>query len=252
MSHRLAAFLAIPLLGAGSVAAPAGSFAAEPSCGAPGPAIWPVASRPYDRSFEQWASGWWQWAFSLPTPSNPLLDETGEQCMVGQQGRVWNLAGVPGSGAVTRQCEVPCDRALFFPLFNAFNINVAPPPYASDEELEQILVDFIDQVVSSVAVELDGKPLTTIQSPRIRPHFFSYTLPGDNILLPFFGLNVPAGAYAPAVDDGYYVMLSPLPPGPHTLHFTASGSFSGGDPEVLQDVTYELEVVAPPSIPVPQ
>lgn len=253
MSHRIAALLAIPLLGAGSVATPLTSSAAEPACGAPGPAIWPVRSRPYNRAFEYWASAWWQWAFSVPTPSNPILDTTGEQCMVGQQGRVWNLAGVPGAGAVTRQCQVPCDRALFFPIFNAFNINVAPPPYASDEELEQILVEFIDQVVSSVSVELDGQPLhVTIQNSRIRPHFFSYALSGDNILMPFFGLDVPAGAYAPAVDDGYYVMLSPLAPGPHTLRFTASGSFSGGPPELLQDATYELEVVAPPSIPVPQ
>ncbi len=252
MSRRIAALLAVPLLAASSVGAPPGSSAAEPACSASGPAIWPVKSYPYGKPFEYWAAAWWQWAFSIPTPSNPLLDTTGAQCMVGQQGRIWNLAGVPGAGAVTRQCQVPCDRALFFPLFNAFNINVAPPPYASDEELEQILVEFIDQVVTSVAVELDGRLLTTIRNPRIRPHFFSYSLPADNILMPFFGLDVPAGAYGPAVDDGYYVMLSPLAAGPHTLHFTASGSFTGGPPEVLQDATYELEVVPPPSIPVPQ
>jgi len=257
MSQRLVASLATALLGLGSIANPSVSSATEPSCGAPGPVIWPVASRPYQQSYEHWASAWWQWAFSLPNPSNPLLDTTGAQCMVGQQGRVWNLAGVPGAGEVIRQCDVPCDRALFFPLFNAFNINVAPPPYASDEELVQVLVDFIDQVVTSVSIELDGKPLPGIPGDgidprRIRPHFFSYALPDENILAAFFGLDVPAGAYSPAVDDGYYAMLSPLSPGPHTLHFTASGSFTGGPPEVLQDVTYQLNVVAPPSIPEPR
>jgi len=228
----------------------AGGSAAGTSCGAPGPAIWPVRSAPYGRSYEYWTSAWWQWAFSVPSPSSPLLDTTGESCMVGQQGRVWNLAGVTGAGAVTRECSVPCDRALLLPFFNAFNINIGDPPYASDAELEQVLVDFIDQVVTSVSAELDGVPLSvTLSSTRIRPAFFTYALPGANILKDMFGLTVPAGAYDSAVNDGYYVMLSPLAPGPHTLHFTASGSFTGGEPEVLQDVTYELDVVPPPAIP---
>jgi len=248
MSHLRTVFLGTALLSAGFFVGPQRSLALEPSCGAPGPAIWPVRSAPYGRSYEQWASAWWQWAFSVPIASNPLPDTTGETCMVGQQGGVWNLAGVTGAGAVTRQCNVPCDRALFFPLFNAFNINVGEPPYASDKELEQALVDFLDQV-SSVSAELDGVPLpVSLRKTRIRPSFFMYALPGAN-LLEVFGLNVPAGAYDSAVNDGYYLMLSPLAPGPHTLHFTASGSFTGGEPEVLQDVTYELEVVPPPAIP---
>ena len=251
MNKHLVALLVVPLLGASPTLAPTLSSASEPACGAPGPAIWPVKSTPYGKSYEQWASAWWQWAFSLPPAVNPLLDETGDQCMVGQQGPVWNLAGVPGTGEVSRQCDVPCDRALLFPFFNAFNINVFPPPYASDQELQQALVGFIDQVVSSVAAELDGVPLPGSAMRRIRPHFFSYTLPEENLLLPFFGLDVPAGVYSPAVGDGYYMMLSPLAPGPHTLHFTANGDFGGG-PQVIQDVTYELNVVAPPSIPVPQ
>lgn len=256
MGRVSAVLVVILLLGGGFFASPPDALAREvrglaaasqPSCGAPGPAIWPVRSAPYGRSYEYWASAWWQWAFSVPSSSSPLLDTTGEACMVGQQGRVWNLAGLPGAGAETRRCDVPCDRALFFPFFNAFNINIGDPPYASDAELEQILVDFVDQV-TSVAVELDGAALP-VTNARIRPHFFTYALPGVNILKDFFGLTVPAGAYDSAVGDGYYMLLSPLPPGPHTLHFTASGSFTGGEPEVLQDVTYELNVVPPPAIP---
>ena len=34
---------------------------------------------------------------------------------------------------------------------------------------------------------------------------------GDNL----FGL--PAGTYAPAVADGFYLLLPPLPPGAHTI-----------------------------------
>src|SRR5215468_6274615 len=125
MSRHFAVLIVIPLLGGAFFASPPNALAGDvrnsaaassqqPSCGAPGPAIWPVRSAPYGRSYEYWASAWWQWGFSVPSPSNPLLDTTGEACMVGQQGRVWNLAGLPGAGAETRRCDVPCDRALFF------------------------------------------------------------------------------------------------------------------------------------------
>ena len=63
---------------------------------------------------------------------------------------------------------------------------------------------------------------------------FSLLLPDDNL----FGL--PAGAYAPAVADGYYLLLAPLPPGPHTITFggTDGTGFS-------QDITYHITVQLP-------
>ena len=45
------------------------------------------------------------------------------------------------------------------------------------------------------------------------------------------------GSSQPAVSDGYWIMLAPLSPGTHTIHFTA-----GIDNLVLQDVTYHLTV----------
>ena len=64
-----------------------------------------------------------------------------------------------------------------------------------------------------------------------------------------FELTVPenglidAGIYSPAVDDGFYVMLRPLPAGQHTIHIT------GVEPEVETcnalniDITYSLTMV---------
>ena len=65
---------------------------------------------------------WWQWAISIPTTANPLLDMTGGNCLVGQHGSVWFLAGNSG-GTATRQCSVPEGTALFFPVANYVNIN---------------------------------------------------------------------------------------------------------------------------------
>lgn len=55
-------------------------------------------------------------------------------------------------------------------------------------------------------------------------------LPADSL----FGdpVNFPAGLTSQSVADGYYVMLTPLSVGQHTLHFTGGivTSVAGGDP----------------------
>lgn len=70
---------------------------------------------------------WWEWALSIPTGQNPMLDPTGEDCMIGQRGELWFLAGVfaVNGGTVTRACSVPADKALFFPVINSF-VNNTP------------------------------------------------------------------------------------------------------------------------------
>jgi hypothetical protein len=58
---------------------------------------------------------------------------------------------------------------------------------------------------------------------------------------------LPPGTYSPAVDDGSYVMLKPLPIGAHTVHITATRGACPLDapdnPGFSQDVTYDLTVV---------
>jgi hypothetical protein len=62
---------------------------------------------------------------------------------------------------------------------------------------------------------------------------FSLTLPDGNL----FG--IPAGLYAPAVADGFYLLLPPLRPGEHIIEFGGTGNFNG---PFSQDITYELRV----------
>jgi hypothetical protein len=63
--------------------------------------------------FEQLSAEWWQWALSIPVSENPLLDETGEKCVVGQRGSEWFLAGNFAGGRTTRTCTVPEGKTLF-------------------------------------------------------------------------------------------------------------------------------------------
>jgi hypothetical protein len=97
---------------------------------------------------------------------------------------------------------------------------------------------FIDGA-TALSVTLDGNSVTNLQ--RIQSNVFALALPEDNVfdaLCSSLG-GVPAGIYSPAVDDGYYVLPSPLGKGKHTLHIHAenpSAPFS-------LDVTYNLTVV---------
>jgi hypothetical protein len=192
------------------------------------------------------SSQWWQWALSIPTDENPLLelDTTTEKCMVGQRGDVWFLAGVFGAGSATRKCKVPEGTGLFFPIANTVFFDspgvCQGPESIPIEELRATVADFIDGV-TNIVVEIDGQPIRHIHRVG-RSIVYAVALPENNVFdAPCIaaGLgDVPGGIYSPTVDDGFYVKLDPLEVGDHTLHFSAEGpdGFS-------QDVTYNLTVV---------
>jgi hypothetical protein len=198
--------------------------------------------------FPAFAAQWWQWALSIPTSVNPLLDTTGENCMVGQRDFVWFLGGVNGGGSATRTCSVPDDKTLFFPVVNSVNAN-SPNVCGQDatnlsvKELRDSVKPGIDGA-RNISVQVDGIAVKKNLLRREQSQVFDVALPEDNLFdkpCTDLGLgNVPAGIYSPAVDDGYYVALSPLKAGSHILHFHADNK----DGTVAQDVTYHLEVEA--------
>lgn len=188
---------------------------------------------------------WWEWALSIPTGQNPMLDPTGQDCMIGQKGGLWFLAGVfaANGGAVTRTCSVPEDKALFFPVINSVNTNTPDCGQGGVNFDVKKLISLIKPLIDNahdLSVKVDGKWLDRRQIRRVLSLPFAAAIPADNV----FGADacgtdtpLPAGIYSPSMDDGYYVLLPPLKPGPHTLSFhAASGTFS-------QDISYDLTVV---------
>src|SRR4051812_3952959 len=68
---------------------------------------------------------WQEWALSIPASVNPVTDLNGDDCMVGQRGPIWFLAGnPPGASPVARTCSVPADKTLFFPVVNAISFSL--------------------------------------------------------------------------------------------------------------------------------
>lgn len=175
----------------------------------------------------EWSAKWWRWALETPASVNPLLDTTGAHCDVGQTGRVWFLAGTLGPGdPVVRTCAIPTGTALFFPAVNAFCVAEGD---GSLEAQRACAAAFVAGATST-QVEIDGVPVESIASYRALSPAFDLILPDDNV----FG--APAGLYTPTAADGFYLMLSPLSRGQHTIHIRAE---FGAD---AVDVTYLLTV----------
>ena len=204
------------------------------------PGVAPPQSDPHGQSYGAWSDEWWEWALSIPLDSNPVADLTGEDGALGQSGSVWFLAGV-GFGVgptVERSLTVPAGKALFFPLVNYVWINT--PEYGDPEwspEQEAFARDYIGDAIDTaydLTCQVDGRELKNLEAYRCQtPEGGAemVTLPEGNI----FGVE--AGTYGPMVTDGYYLMLTPLTPGSHTIHFTAG--LAGNPP---MDVTYHLTV----------
>lgn len=191
-------------------------------------------------AWSQLSAEWWQWVLSIPPSVNPLLDTTGDNCMVGQHGTNFFLAG-SWSGTVTRDCDIPQGAMLFFPVINEINFDTpgqcgqgpAPLPSSFYRSLSSAFVNG----AANLSVTLDSKAVGPMH--RTQSQVFDVTLPDDNIFAGACSPDLTGGVYSPAVDDGYYVRLNPLELGAHTLVIHAENPSAG----FTLDVTYNLNVV---------
>jgi hypothetical protein len=195
------------------------------------------ASESDEQSASELTAQWWQWVSSIPRTVNPVLDEDGKNCVVGQRGDVWFLAGTFG-GAATRNCMVPEGKVLFFPVFNQAFFD---SPNACGQDAQSFSVKDMRafdaasiDAATTLSATLDGQPVKNIN--RVRSQVFEITLPEDNWVNAF--VPCAAGVYSPSVDDGYYARVERLNPGSHTVHIQAASSLGAS-----VDVTYHLTVV---------
>lgn len=188
-----------------------------------------------------WVVQWWQWAYGAPEIVSPLYEETGANGSVGQRGPVWFLCGAYNvSGTVNRTVTVPEGVYLFFPILAAQLDNADPGflPLTLDELL-QAMDDYVAGVdVTSLSCTVDGVAITDLDKRRVISSVFSYVaVPGSTPNLAYNAL--PNDVVYPAVSDGYWVMLKPLPLGNHTITWSGTRGLN------TQTVNYIVRVVAP-------
>jgi len=217
-----------------------------PAGAAGGPAM-QTQARPLGQPLGAWSARWWQFVYQFPVHNppysdqvyNPLFDETGSQCTLGQSKRVWYLVGVINqSGTATRDCTIPKNVYLFIAILNAETDNACVDPPLGVRQLRREAAKIIG-TTTELHATLDGSPVSdNLFGLRVESPVFSYTLPPDDNIAQYFGCDI-SGKVAPVVGDGYYVMLPPLSPGQHTINF---GGTLGPPYNFTLDITYNLTV----------
>jgi len=210
----------------------------------PNPGVLPPESPQFGKTYGQWAAAWWQWALALPATEHPLFDTA--DCSTGQKGKVWFLGGKfcntgdPNcNGTAVRTCSVPSGKAIFFPIVNT-ECSTAEGNGSTEQQLRDCANMIIDGA-RKISAELDGeslKQLSVNQRYRSDSPLFIWTLASHDNVLAATGEPIADGTSSPAVADGVHLMLAPLSPGPHTLHFHGEfPAFNFG-----LDITYYLTV----------
>jgi hypothetical protein len=212
------------------------------SCAASVSAAFFVVSPPRTRlptlqTYPQGAASWWKWAVGQPIAVNPIKDTTGEHCAKGQPAfGVWYLAGSDSTEPVRRSCTVPKFRTLLFPVLNVIApwIPDNPQDIAGPADLDALRTSarrITD--ASDLKLTIDGVEVRNIQRFYEESTLITVTLPNNNI----FGVEG-GKSIDPGVDAGYYVAVSGLLPGKHTL------AWSGHSDALLfsQDITYAITI----------
>ena len=210
-----------------------------------GPKVIAPNSVTFGRTYSEWSAAWQQWALSIPVANHPLFDNG--DCSVGQSGPVWFLGGkfcannTPNCGTnnVVRSCSVPTGKALYIPVLNAeWSVLELNDPKVQIADLRSFAASNMD-AAANLSFEIDGAAIPHLQDRfRVQSTAFVFTIPDDNLFTAVGEGFFTGGSYFPGVDDGVYVMLSPLPAGPHQIHF--HGSFPLYN--FTLDVTYHLMV----------
>ena len=218
------------------------------------PGILPPNSHPYGKTYGQWQAAHWQWLYSLQVADHPLFKDGDVDLSLNQPpGPVWFLGGTftvtsgPGGpvNLANRTGTVPAGKALFFPVIDFEIDNAQPPPTPpttfTTVELRAMAKSTMDGAagitctIDGVAVNNLGDVLSTPY--RAQTPVFNYFLPATDNVDQYFGADV-TGLVTGAVADGICLMLAPLPPGQHVIHFT------GGIPAFgfSLDITYNITV----------
>jgi hypothetical protein len=193
------------------------------------PSVFPPDSKPYGLTYGEWTAKWWQWAYMMPEANNPMVDNTGEKCANNQSGPVWFLAGTAG-GAVTRECTIPSGTAILVPIINVVCDSALDPSLDTEAKLRECARTDQDTVTAK-EITVDGTNIANLDSYRFQSPVFNLTYPENNIA----GV---APQTAKAVSDGFWVLLEPLSPGTHEIHFKSVL----GDPTAIGTANFALDV----------
>jgi hypothetical protein len=208
---------------------------------------YPPDTTPYGKSYAEWSAAWWQWSLSRSTNQINLVSGP-------MSGPVEFLAGAPGSDTETRKVTIPDGTALFFPILSTWDDNSGCPAFTTNTLAElQAEVEGAWSAVTVTTCTIDGVAVGGLDNPQTTGYLtqstpFSYTTALTNsVLATVYGDPcIPGGTtIAPAVAEGVYLMLAPLPAGNHTIQFVGIVGPTNA-PYLDVDLTYQITTLPAP------
>jgi hypothetical protein len=166
------------------------------------------------RSITEWGDSWWKWAFRHP---ETLGDTTGEFGELGDvRGPVFFAEGSSGD-PFKASVDVPRGEYVLLPI--AAFIWTFFDPCAEIRCARKIINDNFIKGIRDVFVSIDGKPVGDLAS-----HLVKVDRNNPQVFLVDAGPidEDGYGGILPAFQGGYWLMLEPLPPGPHYVVFGAT------------------------------
>ncbi len=169
----------------------------------------------------------WNWVYSIGTNENPQLDCGSGQWANNRQPNplVFFIAPVNGSmPPCFRSFTIPENKHLLLPVMaiTIENIHTLPPMTIPDMRLQ------IDAVIGNnieLRASVDGLEIGNLSAHRYTAPEFSYIFPHNDNTLSFFYHKAISGLVDPIIADGYWVLLEPLSPGPHSLYTRGTNAY---------------------------
>lgn len=206
-------------------------------------------AHPYGLAMSTWGQLINQWIYQEPFDVNPAYDQTGAHCAIDQRGPAWFVPPVfapPGTPRpiiqhATRTCTVPAHHSLLLDIGSIVDDYPCPDPTFKPPPGES-LYDFliadakpVMDTVNALQVNIDGSSVPDVLTYRYHSARLFF-IKGDLSLQAVLDGCI-SGSYQPAIVDGFFMMVKPLPPGLHTI--IVRGTNTIGDDRTF---TYQLTV----------
>ena len=165
------------------------------------PGVYPINSSPFGKPYDEWIANWWNYNVQIDAEKHPRDNFSPELCNL-DQSQEDAVLYLPDnlSGEEIRSCTLPAEKAILAP-------QITGSCWAEPNLLECAREGNEFGVVSAT---IDGVELQNLEQYRVTSDVFNMTVPENN------AFESPSGTF-PAIADGYFVFLEPLPAGEHTL-----------------------------------
>ena len=213
-----------------------------------------AGGEPYGKPLEEWAKEFWQWDVGLPPGDIPKDVNTNlDKCIVGSdRQKVMMFLLQAYDLTYSSKCNISSGHPILVPLLIGECDPTVPEARTKTDNIEDLWACAKDSDEGLIAweVSLDDRVLfQKAGNKEVNAHLKDKILVRNSSL---FNITIPevnkfeaaAGTY-PAVVDGYYLILNPLPPGEHTLtyKFTQEQKIPGADLSYVNgEATYVLTV----------